>query len=90
MPKTYKRIATVEFAVPYTDQRITVSDLPYTYCPDKGETMDSQAVFAASRFLRSHGFNSGLDTVCIQTSPDKAPLIKAIEASDRIELLHIA
>jgi len=90
MPKTYKRIATVEFAVPFTDQRVTVSDLSYTYCPARGETMDSQAVFAASKFLRSHGFNSGLDTVCIQTSPDKAPLIKAIEASDQIELVHVS
>jgi len=89
MAKTYTRIATVEFAIPFTDQRVTVSDLEFTY--KAGDDSDLKATLAASKFLRSQGFNAGLDVVSICTRPKKvAPLVQAINASDRFELVHVS
>lgn len=71
MAQTYTRIASVEFALHGTQTRVTVSNLEYTYTPEFGEEMESSAVFAAMRFLRSQGVTTGKNVICITTSPKK-------------------
>ena len=71
MTASFKRTATVEFALHGSDQSVTVSDLPYIWIPACNPCMDQEAVFAASDYLRSIGVDSGKTCVSVCTSPVK-------------------
>ena len=69
MTKTYSRIATVEFAINGTDQRVTVSNLPYSWNPRKHSEVEGDAAFEAIRFLREMGMTQGLSLISVVSSP---------------------
>jgi len=70
MTISYKRTATVEFAMSGTNQTVTVNDLPYVWTPTINPDMDSTAVFAAIDYMRmSLELGCGLSVVCVTTSP---------------------
>lgn len=67
--KNHSRIATVEFAITGTDQRVTVSNLPYSWNPSKDRDIEGPAVFEAIAFLRETGMTQGLDLISVCSSP---------------------
>ena len=74
MTQSFRRIATVEFAIQGTNTRVTISDLPYIWMPAVTGCMDQEGVFAAMDFMRSNwgGVNTrGLTVVSVVTSPAK-------------------
>lgn len=70
MSQSFKRTATVEFAINNTDQTVTVTNLPYIWVPAVNPDMDQEAVFEASDYLRkTWGHHVGLNVICVTTSP---------------------
>ena len=70
MTKSFKRTATVEFAINGTDQTITVNNLPYIWIPAVNPDMESTAVFAAIDYLSmALKARAGLDVISVTTSP---------------------
>lgn len=70
MPK-FNRIAEVEFAVPMSSARITVSGLPYVWDSAKCSDMDFPAIMEAVSYLRGKGVKGGLDLVMVSSSPER-------------------
>lgn len=64
----YKRTATVEFALNGTEERVTVSNLPYVWNTDLDTDIEAPAVYKAIDFLRSVGVTRGLDLISVCTS----------------------
>jgi hypothetical protein len=67
MPK-FNRTANVEFAIFGSEQRVTVSNLPYVWDSDLGPNIDQQSVFEAIAYLRELGVTAGLGTISVFTA----------------------
>ncbi|URC15502.1 hypothetical protein BD1_61 [Octadecabacter Antarctic BD virus 1] len=75
MTKSFKRTATVEFAINGTGQTITVNNLPFIWEPHLNPNpMDVQGVFAAVQYLRAITPKRplGLNVISVTTSPAPA------------------
>jgi hypothetical protein len=66
---TFSRIANVEFVVHGADQRVTVSNLPYSWNPAQTRDMDAPAAFDAITFLCETGMTRGLSVISVCSSP---------------------
>jgi hypothetical protein len=68
MVETFRRSATVQFAINGTDQTVTINDLPYLWIPNAGMCPDQSAIFAARDWARENlQFSGGLNVLMVST-----------------------
>lgn len=66
----YTRLASAEFVIGTSDQRITVKNVPFAWTPPGN--MDQQATFAAASYIGEHNLTNGKPVTLVWVSSSQA------------------